>query len=53
MNDFVTGAKAETQQRDWNALRTAIRSRADHEEIERLWDKCERWTVSIPSGDGK
>lgn len=46
---FVTGAKVETQQRDWNALRVAIRNRADHEEIERLWDRCERWVVTIPA----
>lgn len=44
---FVTGAKAETQQRDWNRLREAIRNRAEHDEIERLWDKCERWVVTI------
>jgi len=40
---FVQGARAETCQKDWNALREAIRGRADHEEIERLWDRCERW----------
>jgi len=40
---FVQGARAETRQKDWNALREAIRGRADHEEIERLWDRCERW----------
>lgn len=45
---FLAGAKAQTQLRDWNALRDAIRSRADHEEIERLWDRCERWVVTIP-----
>lgn len=44
---FVTGAMAETQVRDWNALRAAIRSWADHEEIERLWDRCERWVVTL------
>jgi hypothetical protein len=40
---FVQGARVETRQKDWNALREAIRGRADHEEIERLWDRCERW----------
>ena len=42
---FVQAARAETGIRDQNNLRAAIRGRADHEEIERLWEKCERWTV--------
>ena len=42
---FVQAARAETGIRDWNNLRAAIRGRADHEEIERLWDKYERWTI--------
>lgn len=43
MTLFTDAARAETRQRDINRLRAAIRGRADHEEIERLWDKLERW----------
>ena len=44
---FVTGAKAETQQRDWNRLREAIRAH-DPEATEAAGEKCERWVSTIP-----
>jgi len=48
---FVTAARAQTMLRDFDALRKAIRTWDDHAEIERLWNRCERWVDQLrPAG---
>jgi len=39
---FVQGAKVQTMLRDFDKLRTAIRSH-DSFATEAAWEKCERW----------
>lgn len=44
--DFVRGAMTETMFRDFNKLRSAIRSH-DSEATEAAWEKCERWVSQL------
>ena len=47
---FVQGAKVQTMLRDFDKLRTAIRSH-DSFATEAAWEKCERWLgLSLSTG---